>query len=241
MNKQKTELIVALDTNSLKQAKEVVSKLASDVKFFKIGSQLFTASGPKAVEMVRKYKAEVFLDLKFHDIPNTVAQAAVSALKLGVFMFNVHALGGRAMLLRLMETIKAQLELSKTKKPIVLGVTVLTSMDRAQLNSLGIAKSVKNEVLYLAGLCKQCGLDGVVCSGREIKLLKRVLGNDFILVVPGVRPEGITGDDQMRVITASDAQRLGADYIVVGRPILNAKDPKAAAKNILKQIGIGEK
>lgn len=233
--KKKTELIVALDTESLEDAENIVKRLSAKVKFFKIGSQLFSASGPEAVKMVKAKGAEVFLDLKFHDIPNTVAQAALSAIRIGVSMFNVHALGGEAMLSSLMQAISKEIKQLKSK-PIVLGVTVLTSMDRQQLNGIGILRSVKNEVIHLAKLCKRCGLDGVVCSGKEIKLLRRVLGDDFILVVPGIRPETAEADDQKRIVTPAEASLWGADYIVVGRPITKSSDPLKAAENILKEI-----
>ncbi|MCP4649501.1 MAG: orotidine-5'-phosphate decarboxylase [PVC group bacterium] len=234
--KKNTELIVALDTESLDEARSIVDKLSGVVRFFKIGSQLFTAAGPIAVEMVRNNKAEVFLDLKFHDIPNTVANAAISSIRLGISMFNVHAMGGKAMLIKTMEAVNAECEQSGVKKPIVLGVTVLTSMDRQQLNSIGVARSVKNQVGFLAKLCQKSGLDGVVCSGKEIKLLRRITNKDFILVVPGVRPKDSLLNDQKRVITPTDAVRLGADFIVVGRPIVANKDPSQAAKAILQEI-----
>ncbi|MFH1094560.1 MAG: orotidine-5'-phosphate decarboxylase [Candidatus Omnitrophota bacterium] len=234
--KKKTELIVALDVPSLKDAQVLVEKLSPAVKYFKIGMQLFTACGPSVIEMVHKYKREVFLDLKFLDIPNTVAQAALSSLRLGVFMFNVHAIGGSVMLSTLMNAVNEECKVSKKKKPLVLGVTVLTSMDRQELNRVGVIRSVKNEVIHLAKLCKQAGLDGVVCSGEEIKLLRRIIGKDFVLVVPGVRPKTAVSDDQKRIVTPSDAANLGADYIVVGRPIVAQVAPLQSAKDILAEI-----
>ncbi len=234
--KKKTELIVALDVPELKDAEAVVKKLSPAVKYFKIGMQLFTACGPSVVEMVHRHKREVFLDLKFHDIPNTVAQAAVSSLRLGVFMFNVHAIGGSVMLSTLMQAVHDESKALKKKRPVVLGVSVLTSMDRQQLNRVGVIRSVKNEVIHLAKLCKEAGLDGVVCSGKEIKLLRRVIGEDFVLVVPGVRPKAAGSDDQKRVVTPADAARWGADYIVVGRPIVAQADPLQSAKDILAEI-----
>ncbi|MFH2138312.1 MAG: orotidine-5'-phosphate decarboxylase [Candidatus Omnitrophota bacterium] len=236
--KKETKLIVALDTDSLETAEGFVKILSPKVKYFKIGSQLFTMYGPKCVEMVKKYKGEVFLDLKFHDIPNTVANASISAVRLGVFMLNMHAIGGEVMLKTVMEKVKEECERSKVKQPIILGVTVLTSMDRQQLNSVGVIRSVKNEVVHLAGLCKKCGLNGVVCSGKEIELLKRVMGDDFVLVVPGIRPADSSTNDQKRIVTPTDAKKLGADYIVVGRPIVASKDPLKSAESILEQISI---
>ncbi len=232
----KTQLIVALDVPDLGQAEDIVKELSSVVKYFKIGMQLFTACGPDVVDMVRKYNCDVFLDLKFHDIPNTVAQAALSSLRLGVFMFNVHAIGGDVMLATVMKTINQEIELTKQPQPIVLGVTVLTSMDRQQLNRVGVIRSVKNEVVGLAGLCKKARLSGVVCSGKEIKLLRRLMGKDFILVVPGIRPSDAKADDQKRIVTPAQAAQWGADYIVVGRPVTKASDRKQAAVSILKDI-----
>ncbi|RKY35531.1 MAG: orotidine-5'-phosphate decarboxylase [Candidatus Omnitrophota bacterium] len=231
--KKKTELIVALDTDSLAKAQAIVDELSGLVHYFKIGMELFTQSGPSAVEMVLKAKAKVFLDLKFHDIPNTVANAAISALRLGVAMFNVHILGGKQMLIRTVSAVNAQVRKLNIEKPLVLGVTVLTSIDRQQLNSMGILRSVKNEVVRLTNLCKQCGLDGVVCSGRELKLLRRLMGDKFVFVVPGVRLSKEGTDDQKRIITPREAARLSADYIVVGRPIIKADNALKAAENVL--------
>ncbi|MFH1061473.1 MAG: orotidine-5'-phosphate decarboxylase [Candidatus Omnitrophota bacterium] len=232
----KTELIVALDVPDLNQAEAIVQELSAVVKYFKIGMQLFTACGPQVVQMVRKYNCDVFLDLKFHDIPNTVAQAALSSIRLGVFMFNVHALGGDVMLSTLIQAIDQEITRTQQPKPIVLGVTVLTSMDRQQLNRVGVIRSVKNEVVVLAGLCKKAGLSGVVCSGKEIKLLRRVMGKDFVLVVPGIRPADAKADDQKRIVTPEQAANWGANYIVVGRPITQVENRKQAAENILKDL-----
>ncbi|MFH2145328.1 MAG: orotidine-5'-phosphate decarboxylase [Candidatus Omnitrophota bacterium] len=236
MKRKKTELIVALDTSKIEQAQQIVKELAPLSAFFKIGSQLFTACGPESIEMVHKNKGKVFLDLKFHDIPNTVAQAALNVLEQGVFMFNMHALGGKDMLLKVSEVISEKAKEKQIPRPIMLGVTVLTSMDRQQLNSLGVNRSVKNEVLHLARLSKDCRLDGVVCSGKELKLLRRVYGDDFILVVPGVRPKKSESFDQKRIITPEEAARLGADFIVVGRPITASENPLESAKSIIDQI-----
>ncbi len=233
---KKTELIVALDVPEFKDAERIVKELSPAVKYFKIGMQLFTACGPSVVDMVHRYKREVFLDLKFHDIPNTVAQAAISSFKLGVFMFNVHAIGGDMMLSKLMQALFDESKILQKKRPIVLGVTVLTSMDRQQLNRVGVIRSVKNEVVHLGKLCKLAGLDGVVCSGKEIELLRRVIGDDFVLVVPGVRPKSALADDQKRIVTPTDAAKWGADYIVVGRPIIAHPDPLQSAKDILAEI-----
>ncbi|MDD5747293.1 MAG: orotidine-5'-phosphate decarboxylase [Candidatus Omnitrophica bacterium] len=236
MKQRKTELIVALDVPELEEARRMVRLLSKEVKFFKIGSRLFTACGPQAVTMVRDAGAEVFLDLKFHDIPNTVAEAGLSALGLGVFMFNVHCLGGSVMMSAVRDAVQEQAQRANARKPVMLGVTVLTSMDRQQLNSVGVIRSVKNEVVHLARLCRSSGLDGVVCSGQEIELLRRVLGDDFILVVPGVRPADSQLNDQKRIVTPGKAAALGADYIVVGRPVIAAPDPLAAVRKINAEL-----
>jgi len=234
--KPKTQLIVALDTDSLKQAKQTVDTLSSLVSYFKVGSQLFTACGPAAVKMIKDAGGSVFLDLKFHDIPNTVAKAALSVLELGVSMFNVHALGGKIMLTEMVKAVDKEFRNSKAKRPLILGVTILTSFNRQQLNSIGIMRSVKNEVAYLARLCKGCGLDGVVCSGHELELLRRVTGKNFVLVVPGVRPKKSESFDQKRIVTPEEAVRLGADFIVVGRPITASSDPLKSAQDIINQL-----
>ena len=231
--KRLTQLIVALDVPDYTAAETLVKTLTPQVKFFKIGSQLFTACGPNVVNMVHAQGGNVFLDLKFHDIPNTVVEAGLSARRLGVFMFNVHASGGEVMMRALMQS---QRNAGVSESPIVLWVTVLTSMDRPQLNSLGVMRSVKNQVLHLSRLSQKCGLDGVVCSGQEIRLLRRVLGNEFVLVVPGVRPSSAARDDQKRIVTPGQAAAWGADYIVVGRPIIAAPDPRHVAQEILQEL-----
>ncbi|MBU1087354.1 MAG: orotidine-5'-phosphate decarboxylase [Candidatus Omnitrophica bacterium] len=232
----RTQLIVALDVPELEQAEALVKELSPVVKYFKIGMQLFTACGPDVVRMVREYNCDVFLDLKFHDIPNTVAQAALSSLRLGVFMFNVHAIGGDVMLATVMQAINKEIKQTKQQLPIVLGVTVLTSMDRQQLNRVGVIRSVKNEVVGLAVLCKKAGLSGVVCSGKEIKLLRRVMGKDFVLVVPGIRPADAKADDQKRIVTPAQAADWGANYIVVGRPITQAENRIQAVTAIVSDL-----
>lgn len=235
---ERNKLIVALDMESLDKAQELVKILKPKVKIFKIGMQLFTAYGPKAVEIVKNAGAEVFLDLKFHDIPSTVSLAACEAVKMGVFMFNVHCLGGKAMLTAASQAVKDAADKRNGKKPLLLGVTILTSMDRAELNRIGIAKSARKQVINLAILAKSCGLDGVVCSGEEIEIIKKTCGKDFITVVPGIRPAGKEAGDQKRVTTPSSAIKSGADFIVVGRPITESPDPLKAAESIIAEMYI---
>ncbi|MDD5424563.1 MAG: orotidine-5'-phosphate decarboxylase [Candidatus Omnitrophica bacterium] len=228
-------LIVALDMKTLDEAALTVKKLAASVRIFKVGMGLFTSYGPDAVKMVHDKGAKVFLDLKFHDIPNTVAHAVRSAAKLGVFMINIHAMGGSDMITAA-AAAAAEAAGGSDKKPILLGVTVLTSMDQAAIGEIGVERKIEEEVIALARLGKDAGLDGVVASPNETSLIRQNLGKDFIVVTPGIRPAGAEKGDQKRTMTPADAVRAGADYIVVGRPIIEAKDPVEAAKKIIKEM-----
>jgi len=225
----KDRLIVALDVDNLKKAKALVDRLYPAVRIFKIGSQLFTACGPKAIEMVHKRGAKVFLDLKFHDIPNTVARAVEAAKAMGVFMLNVHASGGK-------EMMKAAFDAAGRRGPILLAVTVLTSLDAQGLRSIGVKKSAFKQVEDLALLAESAGMAGIVCSAREIATIRKSCGRKFVIVTPGIRPLAAKTQDQKRIATPAYAMAQGADYIVVGRPITQAKDPASAAKSILGQI-----
>ena len=230
-------LIVALDVDTSDAALGLVRRLDGIVTRFKIGSQLFTAAGPAAVEAVRKHGGEVFLDLKYHDIPNTVAGAAREAARLGVFMFNVHASGGSAMMRAAAEAVTAAAG-SGSRRPLVIAVTVLTSLDRATLSrELGIASSVEGHVLHLCRLAHDAGLDGCVASPNEIRVIRNQLGAGWVIVTPGVRPAGSDANDQSRVATPQATARAGAHYLVVGRPITAAADPVKAAQAILAEIG----
>jgi orotidine-5'-phosphate decarboxylase len=220
------KLIVALDVDSVEKAKKIVDMLYPEVQIFKIGSQLFTKSGPAALKMVHKKGAKVFLDLKFHDIPNTVAYAAQEAKAHQVFMLNVHALGGSEMM---RAVVKAR---GKSKTPLLLAVTVLTSMDRKELGNIGILRSPLSQVKKLALLAKECGMDGVVCSGHEIGAVRKACGRGFIVLTPGIRPISKSRQDQKRVVTPQLAAKKGADYIVVGRPIIQARHPLKEAEKI---------
>ena len=233
----KERLIVALDVEGLAQAESLLDRLQGVVGTYKIGSQLFTACGPAAVELLQKRGCSVFLDLKFHDIPNTVAGAVREAARLGVSMLNVHASGGTAMLKAAAEATREAAREFNIAKPLCLAVTVLTSLDRALLQrELGVAVSVEGHVLHLAGLAKAAGLDGSVCSPQEIRTVRNALGQEWIIVTPGVRPTGSGADDQVRVATPEAAISAGADYLVVGRPITGAPEPAAAAIAILKAM-----
>jgi orotidine-5'-phosphate decarboxylase len=229
-------LFVALDVETLAEAEALLDRLGETAPGVKIGNQLFTAAGPTAVERALKRGARVFLDLKYHDIPNTVAGAVREATRLGVFMLNVHASGGISMMRAAAEAAaKAASDFAVTR-PIVLGVTVLTSLDRkALLSDVGVAASVEGHVLRLAERAQEAGLDGCVASPHEIGLLRRTLGPRWTIVTPGIRPADRT-DDQRRVATPASAVRAGADYLVVGRPITAAPDPAAAIRAIVEEI-----
>jgi orotidine-5'-phosphate decarboxylase len=230
-------LIVALDVDSLDRAATLVDALHGTARRFKIGSQLFTAGGPAAVETVRKRGGEVFLDLKFHDIPNTVEGAAREAVRLGAFMFNVHASGGRAMMRAAVHGAHDAAKTLGLPRPLVLAVTVLTSLDRQALSAeLRVASSVEGHVLHLCGLAQEAGLDGSVASPHEIKAIRRAMGAGWTIVTPGVRPAGGDSDDQSRIATPRAAAAAGADYLVVGRPITAASDPAKAAAAILEEM-----
>ena len=232
------KLLVALDVDTLDEASALLDTLAGVVTGCKIGSQLFTAAGPAAVEAARKRGVRVFLDLKFHDIPNTVAGAVREATRLGVFMLNVHASGGLAMMRAGAEAAREAAATFGVPRPLCLGVTVLTSLDRATLDrEVGVNATVESHVLHLATRAREAGLDGCVASPREIRALRVALGERFVIVTPGIRPSSAGGDDdQVRTATPAAAVRAGADYIVVGRPIIAAKDPRAAAVAILEEL-----
>lgn len=227
-----SKLIVALDTDDAKIAERLVSQLISAVKIFKVGSQLFTACGPQALQMIQQKKAEIFLDLKFHDIPHTVSHAVEAACQFNPLMLTVHTLGGSQMLRAAAEACNHLG--AKTK---IIGVTILTSLDKGQLEEIGLTASVNEEVLCLAQMAKACGLDGVVASPQEVGILRQSLGKDFIIVTPGIRPVGPMQDDQRRTMQAKEAVLAGADYLIIGRPITQASDPFAAAKKIIEEMG----
>ncbi len=230
------QLIVALDVSNLSEAEKLVKTLSPVVKTFKVGKELFTSAGPEAVKMVHAHKSNVFLDLKFHDIPNTVGSACEAATRLGVWMMNVHAIGGKSMLFNAVQAVHKTSEELKVPHPKIIGVTVLTSLTDADLKEVGVKGKVKEEVEKLALLVQQCGLDGVVASGQEIELIRKVAGNHFLIVTPGVRPTWAAHGDQKRIITPKEAIEKGADFVVVGRPITQDRDPRVAAEKIIKEM-----
>jgi len=235
----RSSLIVALDFDSLSVALKFARQIADLVGMFKIGSQLFSAGGPEAVRQISQLGPGIFLDLKYHDIPNTVAGAVLAAAALpGVQLVNVHALGGTAMLQAAAQAISAGVPMG-ADRPRLLAVTVLTSMDNKSMREVGISGPLPSLVLHLAKLAKKAGADGVVASVREAKTIRKVCGSEFLIVTPGVRPKkdaSGTRDDQARTATPREAIKAGADFLVVGRPILAAADPRAAAQEIVEEI-----
>ena len=234
-------LIVALDVDNLEQAKDLVRLLAPEVGLFKIGKQLFTHAGPQAVRLIQDLGGEIFLDLKFHDIPNTVAKAAIEATRLGVRMFNVHASGSLEMMRMTVKEVERVSRQQKLRRPIMLAVTVLTSLGQEDLQRVGVERKVADQVVRLALLTKQAGMDGVVASPHEVADIRAACGRQFVIVTPGIRPADANRDDQQRVMTPSDAVRAGVDYVVVGRPILESKDPVKAARAIVAEMEDGGK
>ena len=223
-------LIVAVVLDP-KSALELANKIDPQDCKVKVGSQLFTASGPKVIKELKNLGFEIFLDLKFHDIPNTVRKAVETAIEMGVWMLNVHSLGGKEML-------KAAYEAKETAsiKPILIGVTMLTSLDNKSINQVGFQMNIEDQVLLLTDLCKEEGLDGVVCSPNELVLLRENVNKDFLLVTPGIRSLKVENDDQKRTSTVSEAIEKGADYVVIGREITTDKDPNKKIKKILETV-----
>lgn len=229
-------LIFALDVDEFEEAERWVKLLHRQVGLFKVGKQLFTRCGPDVVHMIRAEGGEVFLDLKYHDIPNTVAMAGVEAARLGARMFNVHALGGREMMSRTVAEIDARHPRGSAERPLLLAVTILTSSTDQTLQEIGIDRPVTEMVPRLARLAQEAGMDGVVASPQEVALIRDACGPDFLTVIPGVRPAFAALNDQKRVTTPAAALAAGSDYLVIGRPISTAADPVAAAELILEEM-----
>lgn len=233
MSEARERLIFALDVDSFDEAQRWVKLLHDKVGVFKVGKQLFTRCGPDVVRMIRDEGGDVFLDLKYHDIPNTVAKAGLEACRLGARIFNVHALGGREM----MEKVVAETDACACEnRPLRIAVTILTSSTEETLKGVGIDRPVAEMVPRLAKLTKEAGMDGVVASPKEVGLIREACGDDFVIITPGVRPSFAALDDQKRVTTPAEAIAAGADYLVIGRPISAADDPVAAAETILAEM-----
>jgi orotidine-5'-phosphate decarboxylase len=227
----KEKILLVLDVSSREEAMRLVRPLYEHVGMFKIGMQLFTAEGPSLVREIVDLGGKVFLDLKFHDIPNTVSHGVLEAAKLGVSLMTIHAAGGRAM----METVAKELQDKfGNRKPMVVAVTVLTSLNDAGLAEVGIARPMTQQVVAMAKLAEECGIVGVVCSPQEIQLVRRAAGPDFKIVTPGIRMPGQAANDQQRLATPREALTAGADYIVVGRAVTAAPDPRSALNALVE-------
>lgn len=231
-NGNDSKVVVALDFAKQDSANEFIDKLDPKLCRLKVGKEMFTHFGPSFVKSLVNQNFDVFLDLKFHDIPNTVAKACQAAADLGVWMVNVHASGGPKM----MEQARLSLDSYGASKPLLIAVTVLTSMDQKQLSAIGINSAPEEHVLRLAKLTHDNGLDGVVCSAQEASMLKTTISKDFILVTPGIRPEGSDKGDQMRIMTPKQAVQAGSDYLVIGRPITQSADPLQTLLDINSSI-----
>lgn len=227
-------IIFALDVKTMKEVEQWASLLGDRVGMYKIGKQLYTSCGPAAVRMIQEHGGRVFLDLKYHDIPNTVAMATLEAARLGVRLCNLHALGGYEMMAATMEALGK--EFVSEQRPKVLAVTILTSSTEETLRQVGIDASVPDMVVRLASLAKKAGVDGVVASPQEVSLIRQACGDDFLIVTPGVRPAFASVDDQKRIMTPAEAMAQGADYLVIGRPISAAPDPMAAVEAIVAEM-----
>lgn len=233
----KNKIIVALDVETAERAREIIGELRNDVGAFKIGLQLFTSCGASFVKEVVEDGIKLFLDVKFHDIPNTVKSAAIEVARLGVWMFNIHALGGSEMMLKTVESVREVCDKENISQPKIIGVTVLTSSDQNTLREVGIENEINSQVLKLANLSAKCGLDGVVASPQEVEKIRvRVERKDFFIVTPGIRPDFATNDDQKRVMTPKQAVSAGADFLVIGRPIVQAENRLTAVQKILEEI-----
>jgi orotidine-5'-phosphate decarboxylase len=233
----KDRLIIALDVETPVEARMIFAALKDYAGMFKIGSQLFTAAGPAIVREIIEGGARVFLDLKFHDIPNTVARAGVEAARLGVSIFNVHAMGGREMMRRTVSEVQEASAHEDFPRPAIIAVTALTSADATTLAEIGLSSSVEQQVENLARMAAECDMDGVVASPREVSIVRSAVERtNFLVVTPGVRPAGAGHGDQKRVMTPGEAIRAGADYLVIGRPILQAPDMARAAEKIIDEI-----
>ncbi|RBO79581.1 orotidine-5'-phosphate decarboxylase [Marinomonas aquiplantarum] len=227
-------IVVALDFPTMAQSIEMAKRLDPNQCRVKVGKELFTTSGPAILEELHKLNFEIFLDLKFHDIPNTVANAVSVAAKSGVWMVNVHASGGR----RMMEASANALQQLPDQNTLLIAVTVLTSMDQSDLSEIGIDLTPEQHVKRLAALAKSSGMDGVVCSAQESQMLSSELGKDFVLVTPGIRPAGSDQGDQKRIMTPAEAMVAGSHYLVVGRPITQAADPMAVLTEVNQSLGL---
>jgi orotidine-5'-phosphate decarboxylase len=228
-------IIIALDVRTKEEGIALVSRL-KEARTFKIGLELFTAEGPALFKKLKALRKDVFLDLKLHDIPNTVAGAVRSAFRHGVRMMTIHTSGGREMMVKAAETARLVSEELHRPKPLLLGVTILTSLKGSELEEIGMPAEVPGQVLRLAGLAKAAGMDGVVCSPQEIEILRKEFGRDLLIVTPGIRPLWAAAQDQKRIMTPAEAVAKGADYLVIGRPVTAAPSPEQAFLRIVDEL-----
>lgn len=238
MQQTRNPVICAIDTTDVLEADQLVGLLRDDVGAIKLGLEFFTANGSAGVRKLAHHQIPVFLDLKFHDIPNTVARAIKATAGIDTFMMTVHTSGGRAMLKAALDASMEVAVLTGKERPQVIGVTVLTSLDQADINMIGVRDTLNDQVARLADLAQSCGLDGVVCSPYEIGALRKQCGSEFTLVVPGIRPEGSSKDDQKRTLTPAEALQKGATHLVIGRPITQAESPAQMVRNILASLSL---
>ena len=236
MNRQSEKIILALDVDSFEAAEDMVKKLSGVIGIYKVGKQLFTRCGPRIIEMIHAHRGRVFLDLKFHDIPNTVSRAVEEACKHNVLMLTVHALGGKKMMAQAVAAAADRCRGTSSSPPLIVAVTILTSMLQEDLKEIGMDVPVESAVSRLAALARQAGVGGVVASAREAPLIRATCGENFIIVTPGIRPRGSAPGDQKRTVTPAEALSAGADYLVIGRPVLEAPDPLKAAREIAAEV-----
>ena len=236
MSPASEKIILALDVETFGEAEHFVKSLSNTIGIFKVGKQLFTRCGPKIIEMILHHNGKVFLDLKYHDIPNTVARAVEEAVKLNVFMLTIHAMGGMKMMQEAVISCRNSSRTMSASSPLIVAVTILTSLKQEDLGAVGIDLPIEEAVSRLALLAKQAGVNGVVASAQEAQRIKEACGNDFIIVTPGIRPQATSLDDQKRVVTPKEALKAGATFMVIGRPILKASDPLKVAQEIAREV-----
>ncbi len=233
----KDHIILALDVANYDEAINIVQEFREHIDIFKVGSELFTAVGPKIIEEINSHGKKVFLDLKYHDIPTTVSKAAIAASRFGVFMLNIHTLGGLEMMKQAAQALVETSLKKNIERPRILGVTILTSIDKeCLLNELGIGQSMRTQVRHLAGLALKAGLDGVVASPQDAEMIRSHCGREFLIVTPGIRAPWNFANDQKRILTPKEAVRKGADYLVIGRAILSQPNPLHALDLIIKEM-----
>lgn len=234
--RKENPVIVALDVSTRKEAEDLVKELIEHVSIYKVGYQLFISEGVNIIRMIQNRGGKVFLDLKFHDIPSVTSKAVEVAIRENVYMLTIHALGGKRMLEEVVKKVKTLCEGHRKDEPLLLGVTILTSLEEKDLYQMGFSLSLREEIIRLVRICKESNLNGVVCAGGEIALIRERIKDNFLIVTPGVRLKKLSSDDQRRTVTVEEALKYGADYIVIGRAITRSKKPKSEIELILEKI-----